>query len=218
LTVCRRGERAAGILEVDENEKDIELVRLTEAQFGDMNGDGKDEFFVFQGQCAEGPCLGGYYLFQVDGAKIRRLYTIHAEVVKAIEEGGHKALRMEKHCFTYDFGAGPSYFSVAEFGKDGTLRTVPYRELRSKYPEATAEFKPTQEFDVDYEIPAEQKAYLKIHDLIHDAYQGRSRAELLKAHDAVLSELLPADGETSPASRLNLYCDTREILELISGN
>ncbi len=87
-----------------------------------------------------------------------------------------------------------------------------------KFPLAVAQMKPSQDLGFDEEeSPPDQKAYLKIHDLIVQAYQGRPRNEIIKDYDAVVGDLMPVEGETSPDMRLNLYCDTREILELISG-
>ena len=109
-------------------------------------------------------------------------------------------------------------FSVAEFDQNGELKTVPYQQLRTRYPAAVAKMTPSEDLGFGDDVPPQQKAYLKIHDLIVQAYQGRPLDELLKDHAAAVNELLPVEGETSPAMRLNLYCDTEEILETIADH
>ncbi len=217
LSVCHKGRAVAAILPADPEIKDNESVRVSEAQFEDLNGDGKNELFVYQGQCKDGACLGDYLLLQIDGENIKKLYDLHAETVEVAKENGRNGLRFERYCYTKDLGMGPAFFSVAEFTKEGALNVVPYQELREKFPEAVAQMKPSQDLGLGDDSPVQQKAYLKIHDLIVQAYQGKSSEALLNELGQITATLPPIDGETSPAARLNLSCDPGKILELISG-
>lgn len=214
FTVCDQGKSvAAKFPRVGDLSDDVEMVNVSEAHFGDINGDGKKEFIVFDGQCVEGPCLGDYYMYRLDGDRIKKLYTLHADSLDFIDDNHHQALAMERTCFAYDFGIGFSYLAVAEFDKNGELMMVPFQEIRLRYPKVVSKF----ERDFMPEETDGEKVFGRLQNLIFDAYKGKSEKDLLASYNEILNSRPKADNEQKLEDRVPLHCSPWKIIQKISA-
>ncbi|MBC7370257.1 MAG: hypothetical protein H7326_01755, partial [Bdellovibrionaceae bacterium] len=107
ITACYEGKAASAKLPPEmATEGEDQVIRVSPAFFTDLFADGKREFLIFSGQCVEGPCIGSHYLYQVDGAELRKLYKFRSDTVELITEKERRALILDNNCYTYDFGVG----------------------------------------------------------------------------------------------------------------
>jgi hypothetical protein len=219
ISVCYNGKIVTALFEGAENKdtvvevnKDFDDDRSEEEQrkdipfLQDLNQDGKPEFIVFFGQCAEGPCLGEYLVFQIDGSKIRKLYSVQADEIKITSEHNRTGFFIRHNCYDYEFGAPYDYFDIAEVNSRG-FKIIPYSEIRQKYPKTLQSFmmrrsgdptKPVRKFKIGSGAPIKP-----IQKLIYDAYQGVGIVKLTKAF-----KKLPEEG---------LHCNPLEIIQQIAG-
>ena len=214
LTVCYEGKVASVKLPTEiASDNEEQIIRISPSFFTDLFDDGTREFLVFSGQCVEGPCIGSHYLYQLDGVKLRRLYKFRSDTVDLITEKDRRALVLDNNCYTYDFGVGFEYMTVAEAKSDGGLEVIPYSEIRSRYPQVLA----GERMARTPEARPEERAQADVQKLIDDAYRGRPVAELLSAYDSIL-EKLPKGSSEEPGSRLKLNCDPVAKLKMIAGS
>ncbi|MGE0632523.1 MAG: hypothetical protein AB7O96_08955, partial [Pseudobdellovibrionaceae bacterium] len=215
LTVCLNGQAISG--EFPKFQEGVgseeEMVRVTEASLRDMNGDGKLEFIVYNGQCVEGPCLGSHYILQIEGKEIKIAFALHAESLKLVEgsDPQQQVFLMEKYCYTFDFGFAYSTIAMAKFHPDGSLKPFSSHEVASTYPQLIDGLKHPALADES----EREKAYHEIQNLIIAAYKGTSKGEILESYDAILKALPSEENESGPDQRLHVHCETREILESI---
>ncbi len=210
LTICREGKIISAVFEGSKDMVEVVFVsddfngNLTDEKkkatlpfFGDLNGDGKFEFVIFSGQCVEGPCMGENILYQIDGKRIRKLYSIsNAEMLTSFEEKGNKGFGLEIFCFNFDFGVEYYYLGVAEF-INKKLTLLPYRQIPKKYPETFRDFS------------SRNPEPSSIQKLIFRAYKDEPIEQLTEIYDAIL--------QTEPELP-GVHCNPLGIIETIAGS
>lgn len=221
LSVCDRGLLAAGkiLQEVGGRPEEVEAIRVDEAQFQDMDGDGKKEFLLYHGYCIKENCSGRYMLLraQEDG-RLRILYLLAGEASRYVHDNGGRILVIEKKCQGFDQDLGPAYFGVAEFQVNGDLAMVPFRDVRTRFPFLLKDESNSTNSDFDMkDIPLDDqhKAFLQLSKLIDRAYREGSSPEIRASYESTLEALPAVEGEVSKEDRWRLHCNPREILEAI---
>lgn len=201
------GDKELEYTEVSVTEKYLEDAgensRSSVPYLEDLNGDGKIEFIGQLGQCVEGPCMGDSTVFQIDNGRIKPLGTVDAWVVEPIKEKGRHALLVSKQCFNYDFGPAFTYFSLEEFTPGG-LRTVPYNQIRNRYPETLQENLPDPE-KLKASLDGDKMPLVK---LVNDAYRGIDIHEIEKAYSTLLEQ---------NSAIANVHCEPLEVIRMIAG-
>lgn len=211
LTFCSDGKATSAVLpkQMGDLADDEEMVRVSDSIIGDLNGDGKEDFTLFHGQCVEGPCIGYYYMYQVEDGRLRQIYQIQADGVDRIGLGTERVLLLTRNCYTYDFGIGLTYMAVAEFNPKGELNLIPMQDIRKRFPSALPEPPAIADVKDPDPSPAEQTIE-DIQKLIDNAYHGAAADRTMEAYD----ELMKSTGDSLP-----LHCNPKKILEgiLASG-
>lgn len=219
LTVCDHGKMVrANFADGKKYVDDASGYAISvERGLGDMNRNGFADFLMFDGMCAEGPCIGFRYLLEVENDRIVQRYEILADDVTPFIENKDSALLLERYCYDYNFDAAFAYFSIVRFSGNGILETVPIRRLKKSYPNIYRGYIGEIREKTDLilgttESTMQSLAFAKIQNLILDAYDGQKVPALEENFQAIVTSLKHG----RPSYDLNLHCDPVKIIQFIA--
>jgi len=211
LSVCDKGKITH--VEFDGRRIEDSQINIEQAYLVDMNNDGKKEFLVGDLQCVEGPCLGSYYLYQVDGNKIKKTNIIHTTLHELKDVGKEKVLQLKKLCFTHDFGIAFEWFALGTFANKKKLTELPLEKIRQDYPSVLkdfeAEIKGQIERSKEFPSDKENDAYVKISNLLLRAYKGEPAKKLIAEYDSIAKPFVNTGG-------LPIYCEPKDLINAIT--
>jgi hypothetical protein len=191
-----------------------EIVKIDQPNFGDWAHDGKFEFLIFRGQCDEGPCVGFFYLMQIDGSKLVELADINASAIETVQMsvGGvaRTSLQIHSTCYGVNFDPVFEYVALVDFGGANVLSLVPPQQIRVRSPELIQQMSDSS--DLDSDGSGSQPALAKLQPLIFQSYQSRPLADLKRQYDAILAGIPNLRAGDPPPLR----CDPVAILTMIS--
>jgi hypothetical protein len=154
----------------------------------DITGSGKLEFVLFNGQCVEGPCLGDRHLYQLEMGKVRKLFVLNGDLIEVLTGDTHPAIKVEKLCFTYEFGIAFSTFDIIEFATPNEPILVPGSEVHKRYPKVleaySAHLKPLTAAEKK-EMSSVEQNYREIEKIVARAYDGASLSSLEKEYKSL---------------------------------
>lgn len=186
-----------------------EVVKFDQPHFGDWAHDGKFEFVVFRGQCAKGPCIGLFHIFQVADGKLRQLAEVNAEGVDteqmSINGISRTSLQIHAYCYNNDYVPAFEYIAVLDYGGPQVMTLVPFHLIRERSPELLQRMVAPQP---DPTAPADLQAYVKMQKVVYDAYQGVPLAKLTDDYNAILAGL--------HVTAAPVQCDPLAILRMVS--
>jgi hypothetical protein len=211
ISVCDKGKVVTATLDSKRTEESH--IELGNPYLIDMNRDGKTEFIIGDLQCVEGPCIGNYYLMQIDGTSIKKLNVIHTTFHSLKDSGNEKVLELKKLCFTHEFGIGFEWFTVGTFEKNGILTELPYTEIKTKYSGLIKDFEASLKSQADNlkNFPPDKmnETYAGISNLLLRAYKGESTKKLHSELDTLTKPFEKTGG-------LPIYCDPRALISVIT--
>jgi hypothetical protein len=211
LSICDKGNVTSAVLDtkrLEDSHIDIDRAYLT-----DMNGDGKTEFLLGDLQCVEGPCLGDFYLLQLDGGSIRKINKIHTTLHHLKDVGKEKVFELKKVCFTHEFGVAFEWFSVGAFKGGKNLKAIPFADIKKKYPSLIGDYESEMKDQIKRakEFPADKlnETYLKVSQLLLRAYKGEAAEKLQAEYSALIKPFEKTGG-------LPIYCDPKDLISTIA--
>jgi hypothetical protein len=212
LSVCDKGQMVHGKIEHKDGEDFT--VDVGNSILMDLNHNGKTDLLVGFVQCAEGPCLGNFFLLEVDDGHLRKKWRIDATTVDAISKAGQNFLKLNDICFTYDFGSAVSWFSIAGFDKNGDLLEISTKEIQSRFPDQVEEYiKLAEQQDVNtkgFKNNNPTRAYAEIFNLIARAYKGEGSKILM-------TDLTRISKPFAKSGGLPVHCDFKAVLERLDS-
>lgn len=206
LHICKNGKALAAAWPTTPVDDEMPMgYDILAEPFGATLGPSRSAFLVFAGRCHEGPCIGDWHLMTTDGLRVREKGRLEADIVNTIDEGGRKALALERVCYDHHFTMGFSILTVAEFSDEGPPRIVPFQEVPTRYPQTFADYEARM-------LPAESDLspeLFKTRELVLSAYKGTSAPELIASYRMTVATL---EGQSLP-----VHCDPALILGWIAG-
>jgi hypothetical protein len=211
ISVCDKGKVVTATLDSKRTEES--QIELGNPYLADMNNDGKTEFIIGDLQCVEGPCIGNYYLMQIDGSSIKKLNVIHTTFHSLKDTGKEKILELKKLCFTHEFGIGIEWFTVGTFEKNRILTELPYTEIKIKYPSLIKDFEASLKSQAENlkNFPTDKmnETYAAVSNLLLRAYNGEPAKKLHSELDALIKPFEKTGG-------LPIYCDPKALISMIT--
>lgn len=206
LHACAHGKAAAGAWPADPGEDELPTsFKLRSEPFGPDLDPAQTSFLVFAGQCAEGPCMGDWHLMSVDGARLRHRARFEVDSVSSFEEGGRRALALERICYDHGFGPAFSVLGVVELHPDGDIETVPFQKIRERFPQALKRYQDR----LRSPDPAASAELRQVRELLATAYEGAPAGELIEGYRNAVRTL---EGQGLP-----VHCGPAVILEWIAS-
>ena len=211
ISVCDKSKMVSAVL--DSKRTEDSQIEIENSYLFDMNNDGKTEFVLGDLQCVEGPCIGNFYLFQIDGSQIRKLNVIHTTAHSLTEIRNEHVLELKKLCFTHEFGVAFEWFTVGTFTKDKKLTELPYGDIEKQYPALLKDFDTSVkgQFERAKDFPSDKKneIYAGISRLLLRAYNGEPAKTLLTELDVLIKPSEKTGG-------LPIYCDPKALISMIA--
>lgn len=207
---------------------DEERVDIMNPHFSDWDGEAGLEFVLFNGQCVEGPCIGGQEIYRMKDGQLTQIAEIDGDQVSVVVAPPAKTVvTVQPSCYDFDFGAAFDYVEVIKFGGPKTLTLVPFNQVAKAYPAALSEIRKVAAEPVE----ADQKrdAFKKIQSLVVKAYDGVAYASLMRDYNEIIKVFATpvdpsgevvtgADAVTEGAYAAPVHCDPPAILEMIAGS
>lgn len=211
ITVCYKGKVVSALYDGKRHEDSH--IEIGKSYLVDMNNDDRIEFVLGDLQCVEGPCLGNFYLFQIDGARIRKINVIRTTLHDLKSTGKKNFLKLTKLCFTHEFGVAFEWFAVGSFAKNKTLIEHPFDDIRKQFPTLLVEYaagiKGQEEGAKNFPSDKMNVAYTTISRLLLRAYKGEPAKILHAEYDALVKPYEKNGG-------LPIYCEPKTLISMIT--
>jgi hypothetical protein len=212
FSVCEEGRIIHGKFGQKVNSDD--LVDISNATMKDLNNNGRTDLLVGHLQCAEGPCLGFWYLMEVGPNNLRSDWRISATSIDVISSKNQSFLKINDTCFTYEFGTAFDWFYIAEFKKNGQLSLINPGEIGQRFPNQVKDYtnEATLKALESKNEPGSSlnRAYAEISRLIGRAYEGDDSKKLLKELDIITKSFAKSGG-------LPIHCDIKSVIENLAA-
>lgn len=210
LNVCYEGRIYSGDwggpeLGAEDLESDL-VVSVSEARLGDWFNDGRQWFYAFQGQCIEGPCMGDWSVFTLEGDGIRWKGRFEVDEIRVVEENGRRAFATERRCYDQDsWTAAFSILAMSEMNKDGEPVPIPFQDIKTRFPRTLANYKAGVSTTV-----SQNPGATAVRDLLLSAYDGKSRTWLQDEYRKIIA---PLENQS-----LLVSCDPAVLIDWITDN
>ena len=211
LSVCDKGKMTHG--KFDQKVDQDQVLDISNAVMKDLNNNGKTDLLVGHLNCVEGPCMGYWYLLEIEPNNLRSNWRIAATSVDVIPGKNRDFLKISDTCFTHEFGSAFSWFFVAEFDKGVHLSPINPKELKLQLPDHVKDYLTAANME-----PLEStgdmndktiKAYSSISKLIARAYDGEDSKTLLRDFEKISKPFAKSGG-------LPVHCDIPSIIKNLS--
>jgi hypothetical protein len=211
LSLCVNGKPISALINGGKAPDSVDDVLVIGKFNSDFNKNGKPKFLVSERQCAEGPCMGGQDIYQVEGENIRKLYYVRGNDIQSVVDKDRTAFIIEEGCADSDFNTLFDYMDVVDPSDKSSFSGLSGDKIREHFPSAIKVYEASinrsklhvKEMAKDYpKEAAKEEKYIKIQELFLAAYQGKMASDLLKSYQ---------DLHLNPDFSLN--CNVIKIIE-----